>query len=266
MRAICVPGLLDGRRAVDAEDARARRSWSAKPAIIPACVEPVTEQTTIVSKKTPSSRSCSATSPAQRAKPSPPSGWSDAPAGIGYGLPPASSTEASASSQLGRMPMSKPGRVEADVGAHDAREQDVADLVVDDVGPLDPALLDEHAAEPEARGDGRHLARVVRLHAADRDERVAALRERVGGEVLQLAHLVPAVGEPGAARPPASPRSSTSPPRCSLEPLEPVHRRGAELERHAVEAREAHVRRGPSPSPRARRRRRPRRSPPARRA
>ena len=31
------------------------RSWAAKPAIMPACVEPVTEQTTIVSKKTPSS-------------------------------------------------------------------------------------------------------------------------------------------------------------------------------------------------------------------
>ena len=83
-------------------------SWSANPATIPAWVEPVTEQTTIVSKKTPSSRSCSATSPAQRAKPSPPSGWSDAPAGIAYGLPPPSSTEASASSQLGRMPMSNP--------------------------------------------------------------------------------------------------------------------------------------------------------------
>ena len=57
-------------------------SSTAKPAIIPACVEPVTEQTTIVSKNTPSSRSCSATSIAQPAKPWPPSGWSEAPAGI----------------------------------------------------------------------------------------------------------------------------------------------------------------------------------------
>ena len=36
----------------------------------------------IPDEKTLSSRSCSATSPAQRAKPSPPSGWSDAPAGM----------------------------------------------------------------------------------------------------------------------------------------------------------------------------------------
>ena len=61
---------------------RRSRSWAAKPAIMPACVLPVTEQTTIVSKNTPSSRSCSATSVAQLAKPSPPSSWSDAPAGM----------------------------------------------------------------------------------------------------------------------------------------------------------------------------------------
>ncbi len=37
-------------------------SSAANPAIMPACVEPVTVQTTIVSKKTPSSSSCCATS------------------------------------------------------------------------------------------------------------------------------------------------------------------------------------------------------------
>ena len=52
---------------------RRGRSCPAKPAIIPAWVEPVTEQTTIVSKKTPSSASCWATSSAQCAKPRPPS-------------------------------------------------------------------------------------------------------------------------------------------------------------------------------------------------
>ena len=45
-----------------------------EPAIIPACVEPVTEQTTTVSKNSPSSASWAATSSAQRAKPWPPSG------------------------------------------------------------------------------------------------------------------------------------------------------------------------------------------------
>ena len=61
---------------------RRSRSWAAKPAIIPAWVEPVTEQTITVSKNMPSCASCSATSCAQRAKPRPPSGWSEAPAGI----------------------------------------------------------------------------------------------------------------------------------------------------------------------------------------
>lgn len=58
-------------------------SSAAKPAIIPACVEPVTVHTTMVSKVTPSCCSCSATSKAHRAKPSPPSRCSLAPAGIG---------------------------------------------------------------------------------------------------------------------------------------------------------------------------------------
>ena len=87
---------------------RRSRSWPANPAIIPACVEPVTEQTTIVSKKTPSSASWRSTSAAQPAKPSPPSRWSDAPAGIAYGLPPAASTSASACFQLSRKPMPNP--------------------------------------------------------------------------------------------------------------------------------------------------------------
>ena len=87
---------------------RRSRSWAAKPAIIPACVEPVTEHTITVSKKTPSAASCSATSCAQRAKPSPPSGWSEAPAGIAYGVPPAASTSAIACSQLSLKPIPKP--------------------------------------------------------------------------------------------------------------------------------------------------------------
>ncbi len=87
---------------------RRARSWRANPAIIPACVLPVTEHTTTVSKKTPSSRSCASTSSAQPAKPSPPSSWSEAPAGIAYGVPPAASTSASACSQLSLKPIPKP--------------------------------------------------------------------------------------------------------------------------------------------------------------
>src|SRR3712207_7541536 len=40
---------------------------------------------------------------------------------------------------------------------------------------------------------------VVGLHAADRHQRVRALRDRVGDEVLELARLVAAVREPGVA-------------------------------------------------------------------
>jgi hypothetical protein len=71
-------------------------------------VDPVTEQTITVSKKTPSSASCAATSCAQLAKPRPPSGWSEAPAGMAYGVPPRSSISASAASQLSLKPMPNP--------------------------------------------------------------------------------------------------------------------------------------------------------------
>src|SRR5207244_12209788 len=89
----------------------------------------------------------------------------------------------------------EPAGIEAHIRAHDSREQDVADLVVDGVRPVDPVLLHQDTAEAELRGDRSDLPRVVRLHTADRDERVAALRERVGDEVLQLARLVAAVRE-----------------------------------------------------------------------
>ena len=62
---------------------RRGRSPAAKPAIMPACVLPVTVQTITWSKKTPSSASWRSTSRAKLAKPRPPSGWSEAPAGIG---------------------------------------------------------------------------------------------------------------------------------------------------------------------------------------
>ena len=87
---------------------RSPRDLSAVTAIMPACVEPVTVHTMTVSKNTPSWRSCSATSRIQFANPRPPSGWSDAPAGIGYGVPPASITESRARCQLSQTPMSTP--------------------------------------------------------------------------------------------------------------------------------------------------------------
>ena len=125
------------------------------------------------------------------------------------------------------------------VGAHDPREQDVADLLVARVVPVDPVLLHEHAGKAEVRCDRRDLARVVGLHAADRDEGVAALRERVGGEVLELAHLVAAVGEAGVAVLALGPDLDLA-AEVLGEALEPVDRGGAEGERDAGEVGEGH--------------------------
>ena len=75
---------------------------------MPACVLPVTEQTTTVSKKTPSSFSCASSSRIQFAKPSPPSGWSEAPAGMAYGFPSPASSSATVSSQAFLKPMLNP--------------------------------------------------------------------------------------------------------------------------------------------------------------
>ena len=85
------------------------------------------------------------------------------------------------------------------------------------------------------RGD---LARVVRLDAADRDERVAALGERVGGEVLELAHLVAAVGEARVAVLALGPDLDLA-AEVLGEALEAVDRGGAERERNAREVGEA---------------------------
>ena len=67
------------------------------------------------------------------------------------------------------------GRVQARVGPHEPRQLDVADLGVPGVLPRHPLLLHEGAVQPQLGRHRRHLPRVVRLHAADADERVAAL-------------------------------------------------------------------------------------------
>ena len=60
-------------------------------------------------------------------------------------------------------------------------------------------LLHQHTPEAEPGRDRRHLPRVIRLDATDRDERVAALRERVRRQVLELADLVATVRKAGVA-------------------------------------------------------------------
>ena len=143
---------------------RRGRSCPANPAIIPACVDPVTVQTMMVSKKTPSSCSCCCTSYAQLAKPSPPSGCSEAPAGMRVRIAPGRSTSSSACfPRVLDADSESGGGVQPYVCAHDPGEQDVADLVVDDVGPIDPAFLHQAGFHAEPSGDGRHLAGVVGL-------------------------------------------------------------------------------------------------------
>ena len=88
--------------------------------------------------------------------------------------------------------------------------------------------------EAEMRGDGCDLARVVRLDAADRDERVAALRERVGGEVLELARLVAAVREAGVAVVALGPDLDLA-AEVLAQPVEAMHRRRPEDERDTRE-------------------------------
>ena len=112
-----------------------------------------------------------------------------------YGVPPESWTSRSALPGASDADV-EGGRVQPHVRAHDPRQEDVADLVVDGVVPIDPLLLDEATFEAELRCDGRDLAGVVRLDPADRDQRVGSLRECVGDKVLKLADLVPTEGEP----------------------------------------------------------------------
>ena len=89
----------------------------------------------------------------------------------------------------------EPGGVEAHIAAQDARELDVAHLVVDDVGPRNPRLLHGDGLQAEVGCHTCDLAGVVRLHAADGNERVAALCQCLGDEVLELAGLVAAEGD-----------------------------------------------------------------------
>jgi hypothetical protein len=182
----------------------------------------VTEQTTIVSKKTPSCSSWSATSYAQIREAEPAQRMVRRPRRDGVG--PAA----------GRLHLAKRllpafldadaelGANESDIGPDQSAGQDVADLVVNRVRPVDPALLDQHAPQTDARRHRGHLASVIGLHTTDRNQRVAALGERVGDQVLQLAGLVPAVGNAGVAVLPLGPEFRAA--QVGGQPLEPVHR------------------------------------------
>ena len=88
-------------------------------------------------------------------------------------------------------------RVESNVRTEDPREQNVAGFLVLDFVVVDPMLLDDYCPEAQLGGHGRHLSGVVGLNATDGHEGVAAVRQGIGGQVLEFARLVPAVGDAG---------------------------------------------------------------------
>src|SRR5699024_3961866 len=129
-------------------------------------------------------------------------------------------------------------RIETDIGAHDARELDIADLVVPRIIPIDPALLHEAGLETERRGHGRGRAGVGGVVAAARREGVRARGEAVGNAVLELARPGPTEGETGADVCARGPRPG--PAEGLAQSLQCVHGAGSEGERVALEVRDGH--------------------------
>ena len=136
-------------------------------------------------------------------------------------------------------PDPEPRLHEPDVRAHHPAQQDVAHPVVDGVGPVHPALLDQHASHPDARRGRRHLPGVVRLDPADGDERVAPLRDRLRHQVLELPDLVAAEREPAVAVIALRPDPGAAQVRAQA--LQRVDRRRAEQEGVAGERGELHA-------------------------
>ncbi len=88
---------------------------------------------------------------------------------------------------------------EPHVGAEDATEHNVADAIISDVFVRNPRFLDESAFHAELCSDRRHLARMVRLHTADRHQRVGVGGDGVRNNVFELPELVAAEGQPRIA-------------------------------------------------------------------
>ena len=116
----------------------------------------------------------------------------------------------------------EPGLDECYLGAHDSRQQDVADSVVHRVRPIDPTLLHQAGLEAELGRDRGNLSSVIRLHAANRDQMCRALGEGVRDQVLQLAGLVAAECQARVAVLPLGPDPCTA--KMFRQPLKRMDR------------------------------------------
>ena len=173
---------------------RRGRSWPANPAIMPAWVEPVTVQTTMVSKKTPSSRSCRSTSrPVHEAESAERVLGGAGRDGVGL---------AAGSLDLRQRLLPRPadadveaGWVEAYVGAHDPGQEDVADRSLPGSSQF-THFPGRAGTEAELGRDGRDLAGVVGLVAADRDQVSAPEASASGTMYSSLRVLLPPKARP----------------------------------------------------------------------
>ena len=80
---------------------------------------------------------------------------------------------------------------------------------------------------------------MVRLDTADRDQRVAALRERVRHQVLEFARLVASIGQATVAVIALRPQARA--PQMSRQTVQRMDRRGAEKQGLAGEGFEVHA-------------------------
>jgi hypothetical protein len=102
----------------------------------------------------------------------------------------------------------------------------------------------KHALHPDSRGGRRHLPGVVRLNAADGDQRVAPLADRVSDQVLELPHLVATEGKPAVAV--VALRPDPRAPEMRGQPLERVH--GGRAEHQGIAGKRVELHQVP-PSP-----------------
>ena len=157
--------------------------WSAQPATRPACVPPDDVDETMTS----GAGICCSSSPIASAKAAAPSGV-EAPSGITNG-------RFRLVREAPRPPFHRRRAIlaaidVANVGAEQAIEQRVRRRL-----RRRRAVGDEDAAEPHPRRHARGGARMIRLDAAGRDQRVGALGDRLRRDEPQLADLVPAEAE-----------------------------------------------------------------------